>query len=130
MRSGRLLIFVFSCSRGNLSAMKDYSQKQGGDTQAGCHLLALISSPVGIKKSWKRFIQDLGLPARFLHRDEYEEEFGELLIPLPAVFFHNDTTRSLFIAADELTREPAVEDLMDLIREKLGSLPSRVGGKA
>lgn len=124
MWSGRLLIFVFNCDRGNLSAIKDYSQKLTADKAPECKLLALISSPVGIKKSWKRYIQELKIPARFLHHDEYEEEFGALLTPLPAVFLHYQKTRFLFISADELDRVRSVEDLMVLVNQKLGALPS------
>ena len=65
MRSGRLLVFVFNCDRGNLSAIKDYSQKLTPDKAPDCHLLALISSPVGIKKGWKRYIQELRYPPGF-----------------------------------------------------------------
>jgi hypothetical protein len=128
MQSGRLLIFVFNCDRGNLSALKDYSQKQSDDMAPGCNLLTLISSPVGIKKGWKRYIQELKIPARFLHHDEYEEEFGALLTSLPAVFLHNQKTRSLFISADELSRIPSVDDLIILVNQKLRALSSSKGG--
>jgi hypothetical protein len=124
MWSGQVLIFVFNCDRGNLSALKDYSQTQNDDRIHGCTLLSLISSPVGIKKSWKRYMQELKVPARFLHHDEYEEEFGALLTPLPAVFLHNRKTRSLFISADELSRIQSVEDLMMLLTQKLKGFSS------
>ena len=123
MQSGRFLIFVFNFERGNLSAIKDYSQKITADRVPLCNLFDLISSPVGIKKSWKRFIQELGVPARFLDHDEYEEEFGALLTPLPAVFMHEQKTRSLFISADELCSVTSVDDLMELVNQKLGALP-------
>lgn len=123
MRSGRLLIFVFNCDRGNLSAIKDYTQKLTDDKSPECNLFALISSPVGIKKGWKRYVQDLALPARFLHRDEYEEEFGALLTPLPAVFLHDQKTKSLFISADELGRVMTMDDLMELVDRKLAVMP-------
>ena len=119
MRSGQNLIFVFNCDRGNLSAIKDYSQKLSDDKVPECNLLALISSPVGIKKGWKRYIQELGLPVRFLHHDEYEEEFGALLTPLPAAFLHSQKTRSLFISADELSRVRSVDDLIMLVNERI-----------
>jgi hypothetical protein len=119
MRSGRLLIFVFNCDRSNLPAIKNYSQKLSDDRAPECNLLALISTPVGIKKSWKRYIQELKVPARFLHHDEYEEEFGALLTPLPAVFLHTQKTRSLFISADELSRIQSVDDLILLLNQKL-----------
>jgi len=123
MRSGRLLIFVFNCDRGNLSAIKDYSQKLTNDKAPECNLFMLISSPVGIKKGWKRYIQELGIPSRFLHHDEYEEEFGALLSPLPAVFLHYQRSRSLFISADELGRVLTLEDLIQLVDQKLMKLP-------
>jgi len=124
MRYGRLLIFVYNCDRGNLSAIKDYAQKLSSDKAPECNLLALISSPVGIKKGWKRYIQELGIPARFLHKDEYEEEFGALLTPLPAVFLHIQKTRILLISADELDRIRTLEDLIALVNQKTGASPS------
>lgn len=123
MRHGRLLIFVFNCERGTLPTLKNYSQKPSADKVPQCNLLALISSPVGIKKTWKRFIQDLRIPSRFLHHDEYEEEFGALLTSLPAVFLHIQKTRSLLISADELNRARTVEELIMLINQKLAALP-------
>lgn len=128
MRSGRLLIFVFNCDRGNLSAIKDYSQKLTNDKAPECNLFTLISSPVGIKKGWKRYIQELGIPSRFLHHDEYEEEFGALLSPLPAVFLHYQRSRSLLISADELDRVMTLEDLIALVNQKVGTSPSSQGG--
>jgi hypothetical protein len=128
MRSGQVLIFVFNCDRGNLSAIRDYSQKSVDEKAPECHLLALISSPVGIKKGWKRFVQELGIPSRFLHHDEYEEEFGALLTPLPAVFLHYQKSRSLFISADELSRVMTMEDLIDLVNQKIRTLPSFPSG--
>ncbi len=122
MRSGQLLIFVYNCDRGNLSAIKDYSQKLTDEKAPVCHLLSLISSPVGVKKGWKRFIQELRIPSRFLYLDEYEEEFGELFTPLPAVFLHDHKTKSLFISADEMSRTMSVDELIDLVTRKVESL--------
>lgn len=119
MRPGRLLLFVYTCDRGNLSAMKDYSQPDAADKVSGCRLLMLTSSPVGTKKEWKRFIHDLKIPARFLYRDEYEEEFGALLTTLPAIFLHTDRTRNLLVSGDELGRIQSLEDLIALVKERL-----------
>jgi len=122
MRSDRFLIFVYNCDRGNLSAIKDYSQKLTAGKAPECRLLGIISSPVGIKKGWKRFIQELTIPSRFLYQDEYEEEFGALLTPLPAVFLHDQKTKSLLISADELGRAQSVDDLIALVNRKIGGM--------
>jgi hypothetical protein len=123
MRSGQLLIFVYHCDRGHLSATKDYSQKLTDNKAPDCNLLALISSPVGMKKGWKRYIQELQIPARFLCRDEYEEEFGGLLTPLPAVFLHEGKTKSLVISAAELVLTESLEDLIALVDRTIKGLP-------
>ena len=122
MRSGRILVFVYNFDRGNLSALKDYSQKRSDDKAPECNLFTLISSPVGIKKGWKRYIQQLRLPVRFLHHDEYEEEFGELRATLPAVFLHDQKTRSVIISAEELGGVKTMDDLITLVNLKLGTL--------
>ncbi|MDD1684989.1 MAG: hypothetical protein LUQ19_03760 [Methanoregula sp.] len=122
MRSGQVLIFIYNCDRGNLSAIRDYSKKTVEEKAPECSLLALISSPVGMKKSWKRFIGELDIPSRFLHRDEYEEEFGAILAPLPVVLLHSHKTKSLFISADELSRVQALEDLILLVSHRLATL--------
>ncbi|MFA5267002.1 MAG: hypothetical protein WC379_03450 [Methanoregula sp.] len=126
MRSDRLLVFVYNCDRGNLSAIKDYSQKLTDGKAPECRLLGLISSPVGIKKGWKRFLLELPISCRFLYRDEYEEEFGALLTPLPAVILHDLKTKSLFISADELGLTATLDDLIILVNLKVRKLsPSR-----
>lgn len=122
MRSGQVLIFIYNCDRGNLSAIKDYSKKAVDEKAPECHLLALISSPVGMKKGWKRFIGEIDIPSRFLHHDEYEEEFGALLAPLPAVLLHTQKTKSLFISADELSQVQSVEDLILFVKRRLATL--------
>lgn len=122
MRSGQVLIFVYNCDRGNLSAIRNYTRKTVDEKAPECTLLALISSPVGIKKGWKRFVSELDIPSRFLHRDEYEEEFGAILASLPAVLLHRQKTKSLFISADELSRVQSLEDLILLVSQRLATL--------
>jgi hypothetical protein len=119
MRPEQVLVFVYNCDRGNLSALKDYSQKPGAEKPPHCKLLAMTSSPVGMKKSWKRFISELAVPARFLHHDEYEGEFGALTSPVPAVFLHSGKTRNLIASAEEINAVLSTEDLIALVRQRL-----------
>jgi hypothetical protein len=119
MRSDQVLIFVYNCDRGNLSAIKDYTQKPGSEAPPSCNLLSLTVTPVGTKKSWKRFISELPLPSRFLHRDEFEEEFGQMLSPAPAGFFLQGKSLSLLISAAELNALFSTDDLIALVNRKL-----------
>ncbi len=65
MQSGMVLLFVYNIERGNLSGMTDYRQSLASAKTPRCNLFALIFTPVGMKKTWKRFINDLGFPANF-----------------------------------------------------------------
>jgi len=119
MRSDQALIFVYNCDRGNLSSLKDYSQRSGAETPPACNLLTQTVTPVGTKKSWKRFISELPLSARFLHRDEFEEEFGALISPAPVIFFLQGKSLSVLIPAPELNALSSTEDLIGLVTRKL-----------
>ena len=125
MRSDQALIFVYNCDRGNLSALKDYNQKSGSETLPACNLLAQTVTPVVTKKSWKRFIGDLTVASRFLHRDEFEEEFGALVTPAPAVFFLQGKSISVLISASELNALLSTEDLIELVTRKLQIMRGR-----
>jgi hypothetical protein len=119
MRPDQDLIFVYNCDRGNLSAIKDYSQKTAAEAPPLCNLISLTITPVGIKKSWKRFVGELPFPARFLHRDEYEEEFGELLSPAPAVFFRQGKDLTLLISSQDMNRIQSTDELITLVTRQL-----------
>jgi hypothetical protein len=119
MRPDQDLIFAYNCDRGNLSAIKDYSQKTGAEAPPLCNLISLTVTPVGIKKSWKRFVGELPFPARFLHRDEFEEEFGALITPTPAVFFRRGKDLTLLIASADLNHILSTDELIALVNTKL-----------
>jgi hypothetical protein len=119
MRPDQDLIFIYNCDRGNLSAIKDYSQKTGAEAPPLCNLISLTVTPVGIKKSWKRFVSELPFPARFLHRDEFEEEFGELLLPSPAVFFRRGKDLTLLISSEDLNRILSTDELIARVTMRL-----------
>ena len=117
MQSDTVLLFVYNSDRGDLAAIKDYSRKAGAE-KASCNLTGLILSPVGMKKGWKRFISELPVPARFLHRDEFEEEFGALKAPAPAVFLRNEKALALIISCQELDQVLSTEDLIALVHQR------------
>ena len=71
------------------------------------------------EKRLERFIHDLRIPARFLYRDEYEEEFGGLIVPLPAVFLHTDHTKNLLLSGADLARIQSLEELIAAVKERL-----------
>ena len=119
MQSGMVLLFVYNIERGNLSGMPDYQQAVSSVKIPRCNLFALIYSPVGMKKTWKRFIGDLGCPCRFLYQDEFQQISGEQKPSLPAVYIQSGKSFHELIYPEEINRTLSVDALIGLVSQKL-----------
>jgi hypothetical protein len=119
MQSGMVLLFVYNIDRGNLSGMSDYQHSTTSAKTPRCNLFALISSPVGVKKTWKRFINDLGFSSRFLHRDEFFQLCGTQKLSVPAVYIQSGKSFHELINADEINRIDSTDVLIGLVTQRL-----------
>jgi hypothetical protein len=119
MQSGLILLFVYNIDRGNLSAMADYHKGSPSGKTPPCNLFALIFSPVGMKKGWKRFISDLGIPSRFLYRDEFLLEIVTEKPLFPAVYLQSGKSFQLLINADEINCMDSTDSFIGLVTQRL-----------
>jgi hypothetical protein len=119
MQSGIILLFVYNLDRSTLSGMSDYQHSMKSVKTPLCNLFALISSPVGMKKTWKRFINDLGVPSKFLHRDEFFQICGMQKLPVPAVYVQSGNSFHELISADEINRIDSTDVLIGLVTKRL-----------
>ena len=55
-----------------------------------------------MKKEWKKFIENLGVPVEFLHRDEFLERFNLKDIEFPAAFVKEEGDIKLIISSTEI----------------------------
>src|SRR5512136_2976920 len=113
------LLFVYCIERSSLSAVTDYHHSAGSGKTLKCHLYSLIITPVGMKKGWKRFLNDLGIPSRFMYLDEFQQEFGIPDIMVPAVFVQTGKSIHQLITADDINRIGSADQLADLVKERL-----------
>jgi len=119
MQSGQMLLFVYNIDRGNLSAMTDYHRSSPAGKSPPCNLYALIFSPVGMKKGWKRFISELSILSRFLYRDEFFLEIGMEKHSFPAVYLQSGKLFQEIISADEINRMESTDSLIGLVTQRL-----------
>jgi hypothetical protein len=120
MLPGRSLVFVYNADSGILPRMKDMSSRGGAvPGKDACSLLAVTFSPIGMKKEWKRFVHDLGIPVRFMSRDEFSSQFRALTATFPAAFLQTGNDLTLFISTDEINRCAQLEDLISLVQQRL-----------
>jgi hypothetical protein len=119
MQSGVVLLFVYNIDRGNLSGMSDYHHSMTSANTPRCNLFALISSPVGMKKTWKRFINDLGFPSMFIHRDEFFQLCGTHKLSVPAIYIQSGKSFHELINADEINHIDSTDVLIRLVTQRL-----------
>ena len=123
MSYGKTLLFVYNADSGVLPAMKDYSSKtgasQGKDT---CNLTVITHSPIGMKKDWKRFVKELGIPVRFMNRNEFVSEVGTGLITFPAILLNTGTDLLMVASSEEINLCRSLEDLICLLQAQCANI--------
>ncbi|MCK9631589.1 MAG: hypothetical protein M0R30_08085 [Methanoregula sp.] len=124
MSYGKTLLFVYNADSGVLPGMKDYSLKSGtSHAKQFCNLTAITNSPIGMKKDWKRFVRELGIPARFLNRNEFVSEIGAGLISFPAILVQTGKDLLMLASSEEINRCRSLEDLISLVRLRSSEIP-------
>ncbi|WP_321505785.1 hypothetical protein [uncultured Methanoregula sp.] len=117
------LLFVCNSNSGVLPRMKNYSANSSISPAEDCHLSALIYSPVGMKKEWKRFIREQKLPSQVLDRNEFREQYGYGITMFPVVLVRTGRGLAVLISTEELNRCRELEDLMGLLKQRLCPIP-------
>jgi hypothetical protein len=119
MQPDRVLIFVYNLDKGNVSDVKDHMYSAGPAKMAACNLCALISSPVGMKKGWKRFIADLGIPAQYLFREEFVKGFGLPGFTPPGAFIQMGGSLILLAGPEDINQCGSTDDLIGLVGKRV-----------
>jgi hypothetical protein len=119
MVSGRSLVFVYNIDSETLPKMNDHMSRMPITDMHECNLHAITFSPIGMKKEWKRFIHDLGIPVRILARDEFSAEFRSVAPYFPAAFLQEGSDLAPLINTEEIQQCATLEDLIRLVRERV-----------
>ena len=113
------LIFVYNADSGLLNAMKDWAHKIVSPETYSCSLCALTYDNLGMRRSWREFIKELGYESEFLHRDELEEKYNVKDVMLPAAFILQDGELELWIKCETMDALNSLVELQNLVTQKL-----------
>jgi hypothetical protein len=113
------LVFVYNADGGALNTLLDIGHKLVSPQTYSCNLCALTHSTFSMRGEWRRFVDELGLPVEFLHRDELAERYGLREARLPAIFLASRSGLKLYIAQEEINRCRSLDDLKRLVVRKL-----------
>ncbi len=114
------VIFVYNADSGPLAQLKDYVHKIVSPQTYPCSLCQVTYGNLGMKRAWRRFVQELPHPAVFLHRDELAVQRPNLTpFELPAVLMEVGEDITLLVSAEELNQTPDIEALQSLVLARL-----------
>ena len=107
------LIFVYNAESGRLNALFDIAHKFLRPETYQCSLCALTHDALSEKKAWSDFRARIKLELEFLHKDEFEKQYGHTR-DYPVILESSEPLRVL-IGPEELNGFENVEELIKRI---------------
>jgi hypothetical protein len=111
------LLFIYNADSGKLNALFDIGHKIVNPESYSCNLFSLTHGTFAERKEWKRFKESTSLDLVFLHKDEFEKQFGQAF-SYPIVLKKEERGLEVFISTDELNSLSDPMKLIELITER------------
>ena len=111
------LLFIYNADSGKLNALFDIGHKIVNPESYSCNLCNLTHGTFAERKEWKRFRESTSLDFVFLHRDEFEMQFGQTF-SYPIVLKKEESGLEVFVSTEELNSVSDPTKLIELITER------------
>lgn len=115
-----MLIFIYNADSGFLSMLKDGSYKTVSPATYPCRLCDLSWGLLGERRRWRAFIDGLPESVRFLHRDEFEDEYPGVRSTPPNAYRLIDGRLTEVIGREVMENFSDLDQLEDAVRALMG----------
>lgn len=106
------LIFVYNARSGPLNAALDAIHKIVAPETYPCELCALTYGAVSERKAWRQYRRHSQHDMVFLHKDEFEEQYGRRFV-YPLVLCDDDGRLTPLIPKERFREMDVLDDLID-----------------
>ena len=113
------LLFIYNAESGKLNALFDIGHKIVNPESYSCNLCSLTHGTFAERKEWKRFKESTSLDLVFLHRNEFEKQFGQTF-SYPIVLKKEEGGLEVFVSTEELNAVSDPAKLIELITARAG----------
>ncbi|QMW22969.1 hypothetical protein [Sandaracinobacteroides saxicola] len=120
------LRFVYNADGGLLNGALDLAHKWLSPSTYACRLCEVSYSTFGMKPQWRAFVESLGIPVVFHHRDDFAAAFPNETIPLPAILRDSAGTLETLVSAQDFAQLHTLDDLIATLRRHLGLDPEPI----
>jgi hypothetical protein len=127
MNAASPLVFVYNADSGLFNTLGDIGHKLFSPATYPCRLCAITHGVLAERAQWRAFVESLGVPCEFLHRDQFRDRFPDVGTRLPAVFRLVDGRPRVCAEAAALSDCSGLADLEALIRRDCAGLSGPYG---
>jgi hypothetical protein len=111
------LLFVYNAESGLFNTVTDIAHKIFSPQSYQCDLCALTHGYFTVREEWRTFIQSLGVPCEFLHRDQLGALAGIDAAQLPAIYRRHAGAWQLCLGPEAIATCAGLAALQQRIRE-------------
>ena len=115
------IIFVYNADSGVGNALLDYGKKYIQPSKYNCQLCMITYGPLGMKRDWKKFINNLSIETEFLHKDELNKKYPKIEISHPSVLIVSDSKVDVIVSSSDFEEIDSLEGLKKAVRSVLVS---------
>lgn len=113
------LLLVYNADDGFFNALTDTVHKIVSPATYECFLCYYTYGTFGMLRPWRDFLEGLGVPQVFYHRNEFRRAHPEVEAALPALFTERDGAVRVLVSAEEINACGSLKNLMALVEERL-----------
>jgi hypothetical protein len=113
------LIFVYNATLSLDSLAKEFAAEVLKRRPAECQLCSITYSLAFKKRAWKAYLGQLPLETKFYLKDQFLRKYQHTGEGFPAAFLEKEGNLRLLISADVMNALESVEQLTDLLDQKL-----------
>lgn len=119
------IIFVYNVDSGFFNTLKDALHKSFSPATYPCKLCELSHGVLTMKKPWRNYLQQLPFQKKFLHRNEFREQYPDCRdAELPAIFLQIKSACTELVPAQDINQQKNLTDLIELVDNRLKNLRS------
>ncbi len=109
------LIFVYNANSGIGNMVLDVAHKLFSPKTYACNLCAITFDTFSENKYWKRFRESATIKMKFLHIDEFENEYHINTFKYPTILVAENNNIEEFLSAEVINKMESVEELVSAI---------------
>ena len=113
------VIIVYNADSGLFNALLDWGHKISSPDTYNCNLCSLTYNHLGMHLQWQDFVNNLGIPIDFLHRNKFKNQYPINDLSLPAAHVLQNEKLELWISAERMNACQSLDDLKTLVQNKL-----------